>query len=66
MRSAVLVVLMMALVTLPIAAGAQDRTSLEDVEELARLGRTEEARVTLLSWWQVDRIDASRRDLQPT
>lgn len=38
--------------------------SLEDVEELTRLGRSEEARVALLAWWEEGRADASRRDRQ--
>jgi hypothetical protein len=38
--------------------------SLEDVEELTRLGRSEEARVALVAWWEEARADASRRDRQ--
>jgi SPOR domain/Tetratricopeptide repeat len=37
---------------------------LERVEELAREGRTEEARASLLEWWGGARAEASRRDLQ--
>lgn len=52
----------LAAVGAPVPAGAQ--ASLERVEELARMGRTEEARVALVEWWDGDREDASRRDLQ--
>ncbi len=38
--------------------------SLEEVERLTRLGRTDEARTALESWWEGDRSQASRRDLQ--
>jgi cell division septation protein DedD len=41
--------------------GAQ---SLDRVEELARLGRTEEARTVLQEWWDEVRDAASQRDLQ--
>lgn len=59
-----LVLLIAALVAPPAMASAQDTTSLEDIEELARSGRTEEARVGLLAWWETSRPDASRRDVQ--
>lgn len=41
-----------------------DPMSLERVEELTRMGRTEEARVGLLGWWERDREGASRREVQ--
>jgi hypothetical protein len=56
--------LLIALAISPSTVLAQESTSLEGIEELARLGRTEEARVALLGWWQVDRAEAPRRDLQ--
>ena len=56
--------LVFALAFAPVAVTAQDRSPLESVEELARLGRTEEARVALLRWWEADRQEASRRDVQ--
>lgn len=46
----------------PAATSAQ--STLERVEELTRFGRTEEARVTLMEWWDEERPDASRRDRQ--
>lgn len=46
------------------AAPAAAQSMLEEVERLMRLGRTEEARVTLTDWWEGDRAEASRRDLQ--
>ena len=44
----------------PVSAQA----GLEAVEQMTRLGRTEEARAALLDWWDNERDDASRRDLQ--
>jgi cell division protein FtsN len=52
-----------ALLLLPAAALAQG-ASLDRVEDLARLGRTEEARSALAEWWSGGRDDASQRDLQ--
>ena len=40
------------------------QSGLEAVEQMTRLGRTEEARAALLDWWDNERDDASRRDLQ--
>jgi cell division septation protein DedD len=37
---------------------------LQRVDELARTGRAEEARVELMEWWNGARDDASQRDLQ--
>jgi cell division septation protein DedD len=51
------------LLLLPAAALAQG-ASLDRVEELARLGRTEEARSALAEWWSGARDEASQRDLQ--
>ena len=55
-----------ALLLLPVlpVAGAAQAPSLDRVEELARLGRTEEARNALAEWWSGARDDASQRDLQ--
>jgi hypothetical protein len=39
-------------------------TGLEGVEELARMGRTDAARALLVDWWDSDRAEASRDDLQ--
>jgi len=50
------------LATGPIGLRAQ--SGLEEVEQLTRMGRTEEARDALMSWWDEDRGDASRRELQ--
>jgi cell division septation protein DedD len=46
----------------PAALSAQ--AGLEEIERLTRLGRTEEAREALLSWWEDGRSDAGRRELQ--
>ncbi|MDH3271722.1 MAG: SPOR domain-containing protein [Gemmatimonadota bacterium] len=46
----------------PTRASAQSQ--LEEVEQLTRLGRADEARVLLAEWWEGDRADASRGDLQ--
>jgi len=54
---------MALLLTLPAPALAQTAT-LDGVEELARLGRTEEARAALTDWWDDARDNASQRDLQ--
>ena len=43
---------------------AGQRATLEQVEELVRMGRTDEARSELLGWWDSGREDASRRELQ--
>lgn len=48
---------------LPGAAPAQS-PELDRVEELSRLGRTEEARAALTEWWEGARDDAAREDLQ--
>ncbi|MDP2957320.1 MAG: tetratricopeptide repeat protein, partial [Longimicrobiales bacterium] len=46
------------------AAQAQEPPTLDRVEELARLGRTEEARDALRAWWSEAGPKASRRDTQ--
>ncbi len=43
---------------------AGQRSALERVEELTRMGRPDEARVALQAWWDSGRADATRRDLQ--
>lgn len=40
------------------------QSQLEQVESLTRMGRTEEARLALMDWWESDRPDASRRERQ--
>jgi len=55
------VVLALLLTTVAVAAA---QSPLERVEELTRLGRAEEARTALMEWWDSDRDDASRRELQ--
>ncbi|HET9948744.1 MAG TPA: SPOR domain-containing protein [Longimicrobiales bacterium] len=49
------------LLTSPLAAQSP---SLDRVEELMRVGRSEEARQTLATWWEDASGDASRQDLQ--
>jgi hypothetical protein len=46
-----------------VPAAAQSPT-LGRVEDLARMGRAEEARVELMEWWEGARDDSSQRDLQ--
>ncbi|MEM7417169.1 MAG: SPOR domain-containing protein, partial [Gemmatimonadota bacterium] len=46
------------------SAPVAGQSSLEDVERLTRLGRTEAARATLMTWWSDERPDASRRERQ--
>ncbi|HIF23913.1 MAG TPA: tetratricopeptide repeat protein, partial [Gemmatimonadetes bacterium] len=47
----------------PCLLTAQDR-SLDGVERLASTGRADEARAMLLEWWENDRPEARRADLQ--
>jgi len=52
-------------VTLLLAAPAVAQSpTLTRIEDLARMGRAEEARVDLLEWWEGARDDSSQRDLQ--
>ena len=53
-----------ALLLVSPAAALAQAVSLDGVEELARLGRAEEARAALAEWWGGPRGDASQRDLQ--
>lgn len=46
------------------AVRAQEPPTLEQVEAFARVGRTEEARASLLRWWAEAFADASRRNVQ--
>jgi len=54
--------LAVALVTLPISVRGQ--AELDEVEQLVAAGRADEARDMLIEWWEVERDDASRIDLQ--
>ena len=58
-RRAALALVLTVLAAAPLAAQSLDR-----VEELARLGRSDEARALLLEWWEEARDAASQRDLQ--
>jgi len=49
---------------LAVPQGVAAQAGLEQVEQLTRLGRTEEARDALMGWWSDERPDASRRDVQ--
>ena len=62
-RAAPLLGLVLLLLAAPPLA-AQEPVSLEQVSELTRVGRTEEARELLLAWWDQGRAEASRRDRQ--
>jgi len=64
MSRRLMMALLAALAISSLPALAQEPTSLEGIEELARQGRTEEARVALLGWWDAGRREASRRDQQ--
>ena len=46
------------------AIPAAGQSPLGQVDRLARMGRTDEARAALSEWWEGDRSRASRRDLQ--
>lgn len=56
--------LLTAGVLMATATPLSGQSALEEVERLTRLGRTEEARVALADWWEGDRAEASRGDLQ--
>lgn len=43
---------------------AEGQSTLEQVEQLTRMGRTEEARDEVIVWWQDERVDATRGELQ--
>lgn len=62
MAAAVALLSLTLLFVAPAALRAQSQ--LEEVERLVRLGRTDEARAVLSEWWEGDRADASRRELQ--
>jgi cell division septation protein DedD len=51
----------LAVCAAPVRAQSND---LDRVQDLARMGRTEEARTALQDWWGKGRSDASREDLQ--
>jgi len=53
--------LVVFLLAAPVAAQSP---TLQRVEDLARMGRAEEARVELMEWWGGPRDNASQRDLQ--
>lgn len=61
-RSLLGLVLVFALGGAPVAA--QEPPTLDRVEELARLGRTAEARTLVGEWWRAEGPKASRRDTQ--
>jgi cell division septation protein DedD len=52
------------LIGAPTPGVGQERASLYQVGELARAGRTEEARVELLRWWEEELQDATRQEVQ--
>jgi cell division septation protein DedD len=56
--------LFLALAAAVTASPALAQSGIERIEELTRLGRAQEARVALTEWWEGDREDASRRELQ--
>ncbi len=58
-RRAALALGLVVLTAAPLAAQSLDR-----VEELARLGRADEARAILAEWWESSRAAAPQRDLQ--
>jgi cell division protein FtsN len=64
MRTLALVGTMGLLSVLMAGSLAAQSPQLQRVEELARMGRAEEARVELLEWWNGARDDSSQRDLQ--
>lgn len=60
MKKTTLTAILLLVAAVPLHAQSQ----LEEVERLTRLGRSEEARAALAEWWEGDRAEASRRDLQ--
>lgn len=62
-RSALLLCLLLFL-TGPSQAWSQGTPSLDRVEELSRLGRTQEAREMILAWWEAAGPRPPRRDVQ--
>lgn len=50
--------------SLAMAEPAQGQSGLEEVERLTRMGQTEAARGVLMTWWDEERPDASRRERQ--
>jgi cell division septation protein DedD len=59
-KISVVVVLVVTGAAGPVSA----QSGLEEVEALTRLGRADEAREALTEWWEGDRAEASRRELQ--
>ena len=57
-------VLSVLLIVAPTSLSGQERATLDRADELARAGRTEEARVELLRWWEGEHEDASRQHVQ--
>lgn len=55
---------LVALLTLSGTARARQSAGLEQVEELAQLGRAEDAREVLQEWWDAAYAGAARRDVQ--
>jgi cell division septation protein DedD len=47
-----------------VPAVAQQASKLDQVEDLARLGRTDDARDVLREWWEASYEEASRKDVQ--
>ena len=62
-RASTVVLLTLMSLGPPGGLSAQER-SLGQVEQFASTGRAEEARAMLLEWWETDRSDAGRGDLQ--
>lgn len=61
MRRGITAAAAILLMALPVAGQS---ATLDQVEQLARMGRTEEARTALEDWWGSARDDSSRQDLQ--
>jgi cell division septation protein DedD len=57
-------VLSALLAVAPTSVVGQERATIDRAEYLARAGRTEEARVELLRWWEGEYRDASRQNVQ--
>lgn len=65
MRTRLVTALVALVVVLhPAPSAAQEKPTLDRVEELTREGRTEDARQVLLDWWDGSYAKASRRDVQ--
>ena len=58
------ILVLLPLLAPPLPAAAQQASRLDQVDELARMGRTADARDLLGEWWEGEGTRASRKDVQ--